>query len=98
MKFWDDNNYILLAQKTRGDRVHWQNLDKQLMFKGQNMLLLTLTEDLCLRADHMSDQDIIEEAMESLKKVYNTSISTPNGKYPLNFGGPTKLGSAEGAP
>lgn len=80
MKFWDDNNYILLAQKTRGDRVHWQNLDKQPMYKGQNMLLLTLTEDLCLRADHMSDLDIIHEVMESLKKAYGASIPTPKGQ------------------
>ena len=78
-RFWDGTNYIFFAQKVRGDRVHWQNFDQPTLLKGQHILMLTLTEDLCLRADKMNDKDVIKEAMESLKKVYGQSIPPPTG-------------------
>ena len=79
-RFWDNTNYIFFAQKVRGDRVHWQNFDKPTLLKEQHILMLTLTGDLCLRADQMSDGDVIEEAMASLRKVYGKQIPAPTGR------------------
>ena len=78
-RFWDDTNYIFFAQNVRGDRVHWQNFDKPTLLKEQHILMLTLTGDLCLRADKLNDQDVIKEAMESLRKVYGQRIPSPTG-------------------
>ena len=80
LSFWDNTSYILFAQKVRGDRVHWQNFDKPTLLKEQHILMLTLTGDLCLRADQMNDSDVIEEAMTSLRKVYGKQISAPTGR------------------
>ena len=85
-KFWDDHNYIFLASKIRGDYVHWQNFDKETLLPTENILLLTVTGDECLKMESMTDKDVIDAAMQKLKKAYGNHIPWPTGKiarYPL---------------
>eukprot|EP00794_Sanderia_malayensis_P019244 gene19244-21172_t len=76
-RFWDNVNYIMLAQKDRGAYVHWQNFDRETLMKDQHILLLTLTEDHCLRSEKLTDNQVKVEAMAVLKKAYGKRIPEP---------------------
>ena len=82
--FWDDNNYILWATQVRGDKVHWQNLDRKTLFPGLNVLVSTVTEEICLKQQLLSDKVVVNEIMEKLEKVYGSKIKYPTRKlFPL---------------
>lgn len=76
-RFWDDVNYILLAQKEQGAYVHWQNFDRPTLLSGEHVLLLTLTGEQCIRSEQQSDQQVTQEAMSALKKAYGNGIPLP---------------------
>ena len=89
-RFWDDSNYILLSQKFRGDHVHWQNFDHPTLYHGDHILMLTLTEDMCLKSEQMTDEAVKEQAMRALQRVYGRSIPWPTGEgfchtYPISY-------------
>ena len=79
-QFWDDTNYILLGTETRGSYTHWQNFNRPTLAPNQNILLATLTGEVCRLAQLEPDAKIINDAMRTLRKVYGEDIPKPIGK------------------
>ena len=68
--FWDNKGYILLANKLRGRYVHYQNYKQRALFPNSNILLLTMTGESCHESHHLSDAEITQEIMATLRRVY----------------------------
>jgi len=67
-QFWEEGvSYILLATKTRGHYVHWQNMNQAHFYPGSNILLATLTGETCKEKEALDDATIIEEAMKVIR-------------------------------
>ena len=68
--FWDNKGYILLANKLRGRYMHYQNYKHTALFPNSNILLLTMTGQSCHDSHHLSDAEITQEIMVTLRRVY----------------------------
>jgi len=66
-QFWEDSTYIVLATKVRGNYVHWQNMNRAHLFPGSNILLCTLTGQMCKEKQLLSDEVVTKEAMKILR-------------------------------
>ena len=84
LRFWDNTNHILFAQKHSSDHMHWKYFDKSNEISMDRTLLLQLTGDQCLEFEQMSDTEVITKAMKSLKEVYGVNIPSPKGKLAAN--------------
>jgi len=70
-QFWEsDVTYIVLATRVRGNYMHWQNFNLPGTFPGSFVLLSTLTGETCVKKQHISDQQMIKEAMAVLRVAY----------------------------
>jgi len=78
--FWDDSkSYVMLATERKGHFVHWENMNADGLFPGSKILLATLTGDICRESYTFTDNEIIEQAYQVLKKVY------PNATRPIEM-------------
>ena len=68
--FWDNKGYILLANRLRGRYMHYQNYKQTALFPDANILLLTMTGESCHESHHLSDAEITQEIMATLRRVY----------------------------
>ena len=76
-RFWDSNNFVLVASENRGYYVHWQNFGR---YVNESILIGTVTGFESIRVEKLTDKQVIDEAMTVLKKVYGSSIPQPSGK------------------
>ena len=73
--FWDNSNYFLITTKFRGYYMHWQNFKN---YNGKNMLLSTITGDICKESHGKSDDTLKNETYQVLKSVYENA-TMPTG-------------------
>ena len=50
--------------------VLWQNMNKDGLFPGSNVLMVTLTGDMCKESYRSNSTEIMEQAYQVLKKVF----------------------------
>ena len=79
--FWDNSNYFLITTKFRGYYMHWQNFKN---YNGKNMLLSTITGDMCKESHSKSDDTVKNEIYQVLKNVYENA-TMPTGLSHLFF-------------
>mmetsp|Transcript_15772 Transcript_15772/g.32360 ORF Transcript_15772/g.32360 Transcript_15772/m.32360 type:complete len:505 (+) Transcript_15772:111-1625(+) len=80
--FWPPEEQFLFASRTRGFFPHFQNLDLSGFFPGSNMLLATMTGDWAKRAERMTDDQVLVEAMAVLEDSFGkAAVSKPTGIY-----------------
>lgn len=76
--FWDETMYILRASKIRGHFSCWQNMNT--IYKGSNILQLSLFGDDANWVDRSSDHMVMQEVLRYLQLLYpNTTIPEPSG-------------------
>ncbi|KAK0478780.1 amine oxidase [Armillaria novae-zelandiae] len=77
-KFWFDTELALYADSTRGTYPVWQSLDHPNFFPGSGLIFATVTGDLSIRVEALSDEQVQDEAMDVLRKMYqNVTIPEP---------------------
>ncbi len=89
--FWPKENDVLGYISTRkGEWTEWLNFYK---YTGEPILLGFNAGDYGRRIEALSDEQIIEAAMQVLRRIYGSSIPNPNGvlitrwgKDPFTFG------------
>jgi len=73
--FWDDEEWIVYADKMRGYYPLWQNFNKH--WPGSNILQCVITEPESTRLAYLSDSEIQAEAMSVLRTIYGNGIPEP---------------------
>ena len=68
-QFWDNFRYMMIATKFKGHYMHWQNYNHEL-YPGKNILVATLTGDICYENHLYTDAEIKKEIAKVLKKVF----------------------------
>ncbi|KAK0463120.1 uncharacterized protein EV420DRAFT_1618926 [Desarmillaria tabescens] len=77
-KFWFDTELALYADPTRGTYPVWQSLDHPNFFPGSGLIFATVTGDWSLRVEALSDQQVQDEVLDVLQKMYpNITIPEP---------------------
>ena len=62
---------MMLTDTERKDYyVHWQNLNKDGLFPGSKVLMVSLTGDMCEESYRYNSTEIMEQAYQVLKKVF----------------------------
>ena len=80
-KFWDDHEYILYASKERGRFPVFQDLERPgILPNGNNVLLITVTEDEGKRIEQQADSETKTEIMKMLRTIYGQGIPDATGK------------------
>ena len=80
-KFWDDHEYILYASKERGRFPVFQDLERPgILPNGNNVLLITVTEDEGKRIEQQADSETTTEIMKMLRTIYGQGIPDATGK------------------
>ncbi|OSY87826.1 amine oxidase [Tenacibaculum holothuriorum] len=73
--FWDENlQYIGYTPETRGKFNYFMNVKK---FANANALMTFTFGDYSIKAEQMSDNEIIEEIMNHLRVIYGKDIPKP---------------------
>lgn len=79
-QFWEDKvTYIIIGTKPRGHYVHWQNMNQPHFYPGSNILLATLTGEMCKETDSKDDATVIKEAM----KIIRHQVDYKNAPDPI---------------
>lgn len=80
-QFWDDTQFVVWADpERRGYMNAWQNLNAPgyLPKNGStNIFFLTVTQDLSYDVERKTDDEVKEEAMKVLRKMYGDDIPEP---------------------
>ncbi|KAI8085106.1 uncharacterized protein BX664DRAFT_375578 [Halteromyces radiatus] len=80
-QFWDDNQFTLYANPTsRGLYSVWQNMNAPGYFpKGtdNNIFFVTVTQDYAYMVEAMTDDQVKEQLMDVLRKMYGDDIPEP---------------------
>jgi polyamine oxidase len=80
--FWGEDEYILYASPTRGYYPSWQNLDAPGFSNGTNTILATLTGNWARRAELMTDEAILAEAVAVLGEIFGAeNVTTATGIF-----------------
>ena len=78
--FWEDKEFLVNAEKVRGEYPLLYNLNKENFHNGSNVLLFTAVEDDALRVERQPENDTIDEVLKVLKGMYpKTNIPYPTG-------------------
>lgn len=79
-QFWDDNQYTVYAHPVkRGYFSVWQNLKANgaLNDTDVNIFFVTVTQNVAMQVDAMTDEEVQNEAMKILKSMYGSDIPEP---------------------
>jgi polyamine oxidase len=80
-QFWDDNQFTVWADPDqRGYFNAWQNLNAKGFLpenSTSNIFFVTTTQDLSYRVESMSDEEVKDEIMVVLRKMYGDDIPEP---------------------
>ena len=78
--FWEDVQYLYEGGEKRGKFVLAYNLNQKNFHPGSNVLLFTAVGDDSIRVESQSENDTINEVMETLEIMYpEKNISRPTG-------------------
>ncbi|ORX46793.1 amine oxidase [Hesseltinella vesiculosa] len=81
-KFWDNTEFTLYANPTRGLHSAWQNMNAPNYFpnkEGNYIFMVTVTQDYSYHVEAMTDSQVQDELMGVLKKMYGDKIPNPTG-------------------
>ncbi|CAO3595463.1 unnamed protein product [Absidia cylindrospora] len=97
-QFWDDNEFTLYVNPTtRGLFSVWQNMNAKGYFpKGtkDNVFFVTVTQDYAHMVEAMTDDQVKEQLMTTLRKMYGDDIPEPTDfKFPRWHSDPLFRGS-----
>ncbi|KAI8085104.1 uncharacterized protein BX664DRAFT_300835 [Halteromyces radiatus] len=97
-QFWADNEFTLYAHPTsRGLYSVWQNMNAKGYFPQQtkdNVFMVTVTQDNAHRVEAMTDDQVKDELMDVLRKMYGDDIPEPTDfVFPRWYSNPLFRGS-----
>lgn len=76
--FWDDNDAIFVVGDEQGQFVNWVNYHK---VSGKPYLLGFNAAEYGEQIEFQSDEEIIEDALLSLKNIYGDSVQEPKSYF-----------------
>ncbi|OBZ86754.1 Polyamine oxidase [Choanephora cucurbitarum] len=80
-KFWDDQQFIVYADPDqRGYYAAWQNLNAPGFLPNNShshIFFATVTQDMSYRVEAMEDDEVKEEIMQVLRRMYGDDIPEP---------------------
>ncbi|XP_046576063.1 polyamine oxidase 7-like isoform X2 [Haliotis rubra] len=80
-RFWDDTEFILYADKTRGVYPVWQNLEAEGLFPvGTNILQIVTYGEEASRISRLTARDVKDEVMTILRRVYG-NVTEPEDVF-----------------
>ncbi|CAO3654686.1 unnamed protein product [Mucor fragilis] len=97
-QFWDDNQFTVWADPDqRGYYNAWQNLNAEGFLpknSTSNIFFVTATQDLSYRIEAMTDEEVKDEIMVVLRRMYGDDIPEPTDfKFPRWHSNPLFRGS-----
>ncbi|XP_067678367.1 uncharacterized protein [Haliotis asinina] len=80
-RFWDDTEFILYADKTRGVYPVWQNLEAEGLFPaGTNILQMVTFGEEASRISRLTVRDVKDEVMTILRRVHG-NVTEPEDVF-----------------
>ncbi|KAI8075250.1 hypothetical protein BC940DRAFT_230456 [Gongronella butleri] len=75
--FWDESQFTVYANPTRGLHSVWQNMNAKGYFPTgtkDNVFMVTVTQDYSYHVESMTDEQVKAEVMAVLRKMYGNHI------------------------